>query len=95
MELWDKDYIDMVGTGQIKIGKDGIGSIRFGAVEADLDCKTDQIGEEERLDFTFEGSDEDDPCSGRGWIKIKGSEMNGRIYFHFGDDSGFKAIKAK
>ena len=95
MELCDEDYIDMVGTGQIKIRKNGIGSLRFGAVEATLDCKTDRIGEAERLEFTFEGSDEGDPCSGRGWMKIKGSEMNGRIYFHLGDDSGFTALKTK
>ena len=95
MELWDEDYIDMEGPGQIKIGKNGIGSLRFGAVEAELDCKTDHIGEEERMEFTFEGSDEGDTCSGRGWMKINGSEMNGRIYFHLGDDSGFKTVKTK
>lgn len=54
-----------------------------------------QTGVMERLDFTFEGSDEGDPCSGRGWLEINGSEMNGRIGFHFGDESGFKAVKAK
>lgn len=32
MEILDKDYIDLVGPGQVKIGKNGIGSIRFGAV---------------------------------------------------------------
>ena len=95
MDMWDEDYIDLTGTGQIKIGKDGIGSVRFGAVQATLDCKTAHIGEEERIEFTFEGSDEGDQCSGRGWMKISRSEMTGRIFFHLGDDSGFKAIKSK
>ena len=95
MEMWDEDYIDLVGPGQIKIGKNGIGSLRFGAVQAELDCKTDQIGDDERIEFTFEGSEEGDLCFGRGWVTIDGSEMNGRIYFHLGDNSGFRAAKRK
>ena len=94
-EIWDEDYINLVRPGQIKISKNGIGSLRFGTVQAELDCKTNQIGEDERIEFTFEGSDEGDSCLGRGWATIDGSEMKGRIYFHLGDDSGFKAVKMK
>ena len=48
-----------------------------------------------RVDFTFEGSDEGDQVTGRGWAKIEGKQMVGQIGFHLGDESGFKAKKAK
>ena len=95
MEQWDKDFIDLVQPGQITIRRDGIGSLRFGAVQVEMDCRIEKFGQQERMAFTFEGSDEGDPCSGRGWASVTGSEMNGRIFFHLGDESGFKALKSK
>jgi len=47
------------------------------------------------VDFTFEGSDEGDQVSGRGWAKIEGKQMVGQIVFHLGDESGFTAKKIK
>jgi hypothetical protein len=47
----------------------------------------------ERLEFAWDGEDEMDPVSGRGWAIIKDGQLQGRIYFHEGDDSGFTAQK--
>jgi hypothetical protein len=47
----------------------------------------------DRVDFTFDGSDEGDQVSGRGWAKIDGKQMNGQIVFHLDEESGFKAKK--
>jgi len=45
------------------------------------------------VEFTWDGNDECDPASGRGWAKLeKDGSLKGRIYIHDGDDSGFKAI---
>jgi hypothetical protein len=93
MELWDKEFIDLVAPGQIKIEKDGTGSLSFGAFESCIDCKIEKIGNQEILSFTFEGSDEGDLRSGRGWAILDEKEMNGRIFFHMGDDSRFKVRK--
>jgi hypothetical protein len=43
-------------------------------------------------EFSWEGSDEGDQASGRGWgvIEEDGS-LRGRIFFHLGDDSSFTA----
>jgi len=44
-----------------------------------------------RLAFiaVWEGSDEGDPVSGRGWAVLTGEDpLEGRIVFHLGDDSG-------
>lgn len=93
MEQWDKDYIDMVAPGRLTIGNDGGGSLQFGAVEAEIDCRIESIGGLERLEFSFEGGDEGNSVCGRGWAQVTGRTMTGRIYFHMGDDSGFTASK--
>lgn len=93
MEAWDADYINLAGPGYLRIDREGGGFMQFGAVEAALDCRAEEIGNTHRLEFSFQGSDEGDPISGRGWAAVSGSEMTGRIYFHRGEESGFTAIK--
>lgn len=93
MEQWDKDYIDLVAPGLITIERDGGGSLKFGAIHADIDCRVEDNGGSDRLEFSFEGEDEGDPVCGRGWATVQGREMTGRIYFHMGDESGFGASK--
>jgi len=91
MDQWDMDYIDMVSPGHIVIDKNGQGEIHFGAVDVEIDCRLEPHGESARLGFSFEGNDEGDPVSGRGWALVDGGEMTGHIFFHLGDDSEFKA----
>ena len=43
----------------------------------------------------FDGNDEMDPIQGRGWAVLDGHEIKGMIFFHMGDESEFKAEKAK
>jgi hypothetical protein len=43
-----------------------------------------------------EGNDESDPASGRGWAALEeDGSLRGHIYFHLGDDSGFRAVRAE
>jgi hypothetical protein len=67
--------------------------MQFGVVEAALDCRIEEIGRIERLEFTFQGIDEEEAISGRGWLTVSGDEITGRICFHRGEDSGFTATK--
>lgn len=92
MEQWDKEFVDLVVPGHLTIEKDGTGTLQFGAVEVWIDCRVESIDGVERLDFSFEGSDEGDPVCGRGWAQVTGRRMEGRIYFHMGDDSSFTAV---
>ena len=94
MELWDKDFIDLVGEGHIIFDKKNRGELQFGAVECDLDCRVEKVGNEERIEFTFVGQDEGDEISGRGWAVLEGDRLRGRIYFHDGDESGFLAERS-
>ena len=94
MEQWDRDYIDLDGPGFIELEKDGFGTLRFGAVEADIDCRTDSRAKEVRVEFSFEGRNDADPCCGRGWAEIRDGKLYGKIFFHRGDESWFKAVRA-
>jgi hypothetical protein len=94
MEQWDKDFIDLVGEGHITFEKKDRGELHFGAVDCDLDCRIERVGEQERIEFSFVGMDEGDEVSGRGWAVLDGERLRGRIYFHDGDESGFIAGKS-
>ncbi|MBH8573061.1 hypothetical protein I8752_08540 [Nostocaceae cyanobacterium CENA369] len=47
------------------------------------------------LDFTWSGSDECDPASSSGWLKLKDENtLGGKIKLHGGDSSMFLARRA-
>ena len=87
---FDTDYADLCGPANVEIDTRGTGSMNFGAVEMELDCKMDDQNERV-LCFTFEGADEGDPISGRGYCLVDNDDMIGRMYRHFGDKFDFKA----
>ncbi len=87
MEAWDLDAIELCGPGYIELGADGSGFLSFIAVTGDIDWQR----EGDRVDFSWVGEDEGDPVSGRGWFRVDGDAMTGRIYFHAGDNSSFSA----
>jgi hypothetical protein len=95
MEQWDKDFIDLIGEGHITFQKKNRGELHFGAVECDLDCRIEKVGGQERIEFSFVGQDEGDEVFGRGWAVLEsGDRLRGRIYFHYGDESGFLAERS-
>jgi hypothetical protein len=91
MEQWDADYFDMEVPAHITIRKDLTGSFQFGLVQGDLDGRIETIDGRPRFDFSWSGFDENDPVSGRGWLRTCGEQAEGRIFLHLGDDSGLKA----
>ena len=45
------------------------------------------------VEFSWQGSDESDDVSGRGWAALNpDGTPEGHIYFHLGDDSAFRAV---
>ncbi len=56
-----------------------------------MDCRVETVDGRERVEFSWEGQDELDPASGRGWAVIENGELRGRIFIHLGDDSEFRA----
>ena len=92
MEQWDQEFVDLESPGHITFTRDGRGELHFGAVDVSLDWRVDATGN--RVDFSFEGFDEGDEVSGRGWAELNVDKLTGRIAFHSGDESGFVAQKA-
>jgi hypothetical protein len=88
MELWDKDFIDLLGPGFISFDGKGRGEFQFGAVTGSMDCSDTPGG----ADFTWEGFDEMDESRGEGWADLQDDgSLAGEISFHSGDESTFRA----
>jgi hypothetical protein len=92
MSGWDRDAIDLVKPGFIKFAKDGTGEFGFIAVSGWLDCRSVERDGRVGVEFTWEGVDEGDQVSGRGWaILVDDAMIEGHLFFHLGDDSSFRA----
>lgn len=95
METWDKDYFDEEVPAYIQINGDS-GEFQFGLVCGQIDGGITKYVGEERYDFTFEGGEEYDSLSGRGWLKLKGkNQIDGEFIFHGGDRSKFSAKRKR
>jgi len=88
MEVWDKDFLDMLEPAYIAFDGKGSGEFLFGCVVAGLDCDDAS----DSADFTWSGQDEMDEASGDGGAELQADgSLRGRICFHNGDESSFKA----
>jgi hypothetical protein len=95
MEMWDRDYIDLIVPGHITFEDEGDGSFQFGTVKGWLDCRIEGAGDERRIEFSWEGFSDTDPGCGRGWAIIRDDELHRRLYIHAGDDSSFRARRSE
>ena len=94
-EIWDLEALDLVDPAFIEFGHDEMGRFGFIAVEGWMDCQYAERDGRPGVAFTWEGRDDCDPASGRGWAALeRDGSLRGRIYFHLGDDSGFRAVRA-
>ncbi len=93
MEQWDRDYIDIEVPGYIKFDKGDLGSFQFGTVQGEIDWRVETYGDSSRVEFSWEGENDDEPGCGRGWAELRDGGLYGRLYMHKGDDSWFKASK--
>ncbi|REH35781.1 hypothetical protein BCF44_117169 [Kutzneria buriramensis] len=92
MSGWDRDAIDLAEPGFIEFGGNGTGEFGFIAVRGWLDCRPTERDGRPCVEFTWEGVDEGDQVSGRGWaVLVDDSTIEGHLFFHLGDDSTFRA----
>lgn len=92
MEEWEADYIDMEEPGHFSIeGEDGW--FVFGMVRAEMDARV--LRGEDKLEFSWEGTCEGEHMCGRGKIGIREPGVaEGRLFIHYGDESGIRLEKA-
>ena len=59
-----------------------------------MDCREVERDGRPGVELSWEGNDESDPASGRGWAVLEqNGSLSGRIFFHLGNDSGFTAVR--
>ncbi len=56
------------------------GEFQFGYVHGFLDCHYSD--EKQKVEFSWEGNDEMDPASGRGFAMVKNGILLGHLFFH-------------
>lgn len=85
--------VELEGPAILDIQADGDGSMNFVAVNASLDCEPGAHGDGSVVEFAWEGTDDGEPRSGRGWVRLGKDENHADGYFCFcrGDTSAFKA----
>ncbi|MFK7991189.1 MAG: hypothetical protein AB8I08_34540 [Sandaracinaceae bacterium] len=94
MELWDEGNFDLCGEAHFEFSKGRQGGFSFVCVRGFMDCRFSGSADASRVDFSWEGHDEDMPVSGRGWAVIDGEFLEGRIFIHNADDSSFRARRS-
>jgi hypothetical protein len=94
MDLWEQDFVDADVEGYIRFDSDDTGEFQFGYVYGRLDCELTQRDGRPAIEWSWEGNDEMDPASGRGWAMLQtDGTLKGSIRFHRGDRSGFSAVR--
>ena len=93
MELWAQDFVDADVEGFIEFKPNGLGSFQFGYVSGGIDYRDDTREGSPSVEWSWDGNDEMDPASGRGWAVIDGDKIKGVIAIHRGDKSEFEAIR--
>ena len=95
-ELWGKETLDLVGTACIRFRRDRTGEFQLIAMQATLDYRATARDGKPAVEFSFEGFDEGDRISGRGWATLgRPDELEGRLFFYNGDESSFTAKRVK
>jgi hypothetical protein len=90
-DLWDGDFLDLVGPAKMIIRADGHGEIAFGAVQAGLDLEYSRSA----VFFTWAGFDEMDEVAGSGSAELQDDgSLEIEFAYHLGDEAVLKAVRA-
>ncbi|MFZ2526300.1 MAG: hypothetical protein WAX14_01410 [Rhodococcus sp. (in: high G+C Gram-positive bacteria)] len=96
MDMWDRDAIDLIEPGFIEFTADKRGEFGFVALRGSMDCRTTKRDGHTAAEFTWDGDDEGDRVSGRGWaVLLDDTTIEGHLFIHWGDDSGFRAVRTE
>lgn len=92
MEMWDQETVELLGPGFIEFADDDRGRFAFIAVSGLMDCRWVERDGGPFVEFSWDGDDEGDQVCGRGWAaQTLDGTLSGRLFFHMGDDSSFRA----
>lgn len=95
MEMWEPEDLELLVPAHITLEREGLGYLEFIAISADVDYRTVERDGKDAIEFSWEGEEESDRCSGRGWAILERIELRGMLYIHRGDESEFVARREK
>ena len=76
MTEWENDYLDEEEEAYIEFDKNGGGQFHFGYVHGFMDCRHSERDGKPAMEFSWEGNDEMDEASGRGWATRNGDRLD-------------------
>ena len=92
MESWEGDYVDAEVKAYLRFDQNEGGEFQFGYVSGSIDYRLVERDGQPAVEWSWEGNDEMDPRSGRGWaVLAPDGKLTGEIFIHDGDDSKFVA----
>jgi hypothetical protein len=90
MDTFPEDALDIAGDAHLTFSGTDDGEIAFVAVRAFLDVRYGSRDGAATAEFSFEGTDEGDPISGRGWAALgTAGRLVGHVDIHSGEESPF------
>jgi hypothetical protein len=91
---FDEDYLNEEEQAFIRFDKGGRGEFHFGYVHGHMDCRSTLRDGKPAVEWSWDGNDEHHPAAGRGVAELRDDgTLTGKIFFHDGDDYGFRAEK--
>jgi len=94
MEMWDQDFVDAEVEGYVRLDHGGAGEFQFGYVHGWIDQDLIERDGKPAAEWSWEGNDELDQASGRGWAVLQDDgTIKGKLSFHQGDRSSFVAVR--
>ncbi|WP_186400845.1 hypothetical protein [Stappia sp. P2PMeth1] len=90
MDTFPDDVLDIAGEAHLTFTGTDDGEIAFIAVRGLLDVRYGSRDGVATAELSFEGADDGDPVSGRGWASLgTAGRLVGHIYIHKGEESSF------
>jgi hypothetical protein len=77
MDEWDVEHMEEEGLAFIEFWADQMGAFRFGLSSGNIDYRITERGGQPAIEWTWEGTDEMDPCTGRGWADLGAMNCTG------------------
>jgi hypothetical protein len=93
--LWARADLDEFAPAHITFGANRRGELELVAIEADIDYRVGTREGKPAVEFSWQGSDDGQPISGRGWALLGDSQIAGRLFIHQGDETTFTARSAR
>ncbi len=90
-DVWTREDLNSVVPAHITFNRNRLGELELIAISASIDYRIGKRDGTPIVEFTWEGSDESQPVSGRGWARLTGDHLNGQLFIHQGDETEFTA----